>query len=393
MWYTWRKYRRQQIASVEVLDSVRPDSDLDEEIDKTPSVTFRRWRFAIYTRENMEQRPIIVVDGMNLFIRHFAVNEAVTTAGEMCGGVVGFLKNLYALCSQFSPQRMYVVWEQGGGSPRRKKIFPEYKANRAKIKAQFTDIKKDPNALPSKRWVMDDTDNKLKQVKTLVDAIKNLPVCQLYVPESECDDVIAYLIRHRLNKQDALKIIVSSDRDFYQLLDEPNVKIYNPADKSFHDGPIVKVKVAKDEYVNIPARNYVMVRTMTGDDSDNIPGVPGVGFKTAVKLFPSLVDAATDQSIDGLLEASQRQQQGKKPPKAYAAVASCGDIIRRNWQLMYLHSGNLSAPQIAKIEYACDNFEPKMNKLGFIKSLLGAGVVSDINFDAMTYQMQISLVK
>jgi 5'-3' exonuclease len=59
----------------------------------------------------VEQRPIVVVDGMNLFVRHFAVNESVTTSGEPCGGVVGFIKALYGLTCQFAPARVYVVWE------------------------------------------------------------------------------------------------------------------------------------------------------------------------------------------------------------------------------------------------------------------------------------------
>lgn len=340
----------------------------------------------------MEARPIIVVDGMNLFIRHFSVNESVTTHGELCGGVVGFLKALNGLTTQFSPIRLYVVWEQGGGCPRRKKIFPGYKANRMKVKSDFKTINSGPGALPSKAWIKDDTENKLKQISILVAAIKNLPVCQVFVPDTECDDVIGYMIRHKLKGSDALKIIVSSDRDFYQLLDEPNVKILNPADKSFHDGPIVKVKVGKDDFVHVPARNYVLVRTLTGDDSDNIPGVPGVGFKTALKLFPSLVDPTVDQDIDMLLEASRARLNDKKPMKAYTAVAGCEDVMRMNWQLMYLSSSTLAASQISKIEYAVDNFQPKMNKLGLIKSLLTAGVISNIDFDRMAYQMQISLI-
>jgi DNA polymerase-1 len=340
----------------------------------------------------MSGRPILVIDGMNFFLRHFMVNEATTTTGELCGGVVGFLKALHGLTNQFSPERIYVVWEQGGGCPRRKRIFPDYKANRLKIRSEFKSINLPANGVPSKQWIKDDTENKLRQTKILVDALKNLPVCQIYVSETECDDVIGYMIRHKLKGVNALKIVVSSDRDFYQLLDEPNVKIFNPADKSFHDGPIVKVKVGKDEYVDIPARNYVLVRTMTGDDSDNIPGVPGMGFKTALKLFPSLSDDSHDHTIQGLLEAARERLKAKKPLKVCASVVACEEVIRRNWQLMYLSSGTLAPNQISKIEYAIDNFEPKSNKLGLIKTLLGANVVSNIDFDSMVYQMQISLI-
>lgn len=345
------------------------------------------------TTTKTQHRPILVIDGFNFFVRHFMVNEAVTTTGEPCGGVVGFLKGLSNLTTQFSPERIYVVWEQGGGCPRRRKLYPEYKANRLKTKSEFKSINLPANGVPSKQWIKDDTENKLHQIKILVDCLKNLPVCQVYVAETECDDVIGYMIRHKLKNLDALKIVVSSDRDFYQLLDEPNVKILNPADKSFHDGPVVKVKVGKDDFVDIPARNYVLVRTMTGDDSDNITGVPGMGFKTALKLFPSLSDPGHDLTIQELLEAARTQlTTKKKPAKVVGSVVACEEVIKRNWQLMYLSSGTLAPNQINKIDYAVDNFEPKMNKLGLIKTLLSAGVISNIDFDSMTYQMQISLI-
>ena len=340
-----------------------------------------------------QHRPILIIDGFNFFVRHFMVNEAVTSTGEPCGGVVGFLKGLNNLSTQFSPERIYVVWEQGGGCPRRRKLYPEYKANRLKVKSEFKSINLPANGVPSKQWIKDDTENKLHQIKMLVDSLKNLPVCQVYVAETECDDVIGYMIRNKLKNINGLKIVVSSDRDFYQLLDEPDVKIFNPADKSFHDGPIVKVKVGKDEFIDVPARNYVLVRTMTGDDSDNITGVPGMGFKTAMKLFPSLSDASEDHTIQGLLEAARTElTTRKKPPKVFQSVVACEEVIKRNWQLMYLSSGTLAPNQISKIDYAVDNFEPKMNKLGLIKTLLGAGIVSNIDFDSMASQMQISLI-
>lgn len=335
-----------------------------------------------------DQRPILIIDSMNFFIRHFAVNESVTATGEPCGGVVGFIKGLWSLIGQFAPSHVYVIWEQGGGSKRRKHLFPEYKANRAKIKSTFVDMNKEENSLPSKKWIMNDTDSKLKQTKQLVEILKNLPVCQIYVPEVECDDVIAYLIQHKLKEENALKLIVSSDRDFYQLLDDENVKIYNPADKSLHEGPILSVKHDK-EILKIPAKNYALIRTLTGDASDNIPGVPGVGFKTALKCFPMLESSKLEPTVNDLIEEAKTQiGNAKKPSKSYASVLSCSDVLRRNWELMYLHSGNLAVNQIAKIEFAVDNFEPQMNKLAMIQIMLREQIITNINFDDLTYDFQ-----
>jgi len=341
----------------------------------------------------MEQRPIVIIDGFNIFVRHFAANEAVTTSGDPCGGIVGFLKALYGLTIQFSPAKIYVVWEQGGGCPRRKKLYPAYKANRTKQKEDFKNINLSSGEKPGNRWILEDQENKLKQVKTLVESLKHLPVCQLYVADTECDDVIGYLIRTKLKSQPALKILVSSDRDFYQLLDEPDVKIFNPADKSFHSGPLVRVKLSPTEAIDIPARNYALIRTLTGDASDNISGIPGLGFKTALKLFPSLLNDQEDHTIEALIVSAKSHLMDKKPKKAYQSVAAGEDVIRRNWHLMYLSSATLAYNQITKIEYTVDNFEPKIDKLGLIKSLLRAGVVSTLDFDAVTYQMQVCLLR
>jgi hypothetical protein len=59
---------------------------------------------------------------------------------------------------------------------------------------------------------------------------------------------------------------------------------------------------------------------------------------------------------------------------------------------MYLGSGTMSPSQIAKIDYAVDNFQPKIDKLGLIKTLITSGVVTNIDFDSMAYQMRISLI-
>jgi hypothetical protein len=80
-----------------------------------------------------DKRPILLIDALNLFTRHFAANPTVSTLGQQMGGTVGFLnatKNMVELCR---PKKVIVVWE-GGGSFRRRQLFPEYKANRKPVK-------------------------------------------------------------------------------------------------------------------------------------------------------------------------------------------------------------------------------------------------------------------
>ena len=74
-------------------------------------------------------RPILVVDALNLFMRHFVVNPAMSDAGVHVGGWIGFLRSLRLLAEKIAPSQIIVAWE-GGGSPRRRAIFADYKSNR-----------------------------------------------------------------------------------------------------------------------------------------------------------------------------------------------------------------------------------------------------------------------
>ena len=75
------------------------------------------------------QRPTFILDGMNLFLRSFSAYPTMSSHGYQMGGCIGFLKTMQRLCREFQPAKVYVIWE-GGGSQRRRKIYPEYKLGR-----------------------------------------------------------------------------------------------------------------------------------------------------------------------------------------------------------------------------------------------------------------------
>lgn len=330
------------------------------------------------------ERPVIVVDGMNVFIRHFCVNETTTTSGDPVGGVVGFVKYITRLVSDFVPRRLYIVWEQGGASPRRKKIYEGYKANRAKDKTTFKGVGLD---VPGIKWVKDDTENKIKQLHLLTNILKQLPVCQIYLPDTEADDIIAYLLKFKLKSDTSRKILVSSDKDFYQLLDDPNVNIYDPARKILVSGD----KVLAD--YSISPRNFCLARTLVGDSSDNIDGIDGIGLKTVAKRLPELANVDIDWQPQDIMDFCNAAIEKKTKVKAYRDILNNRTIIDRNWQLMYLDTSAFSASQIDKINYAADNFVPKMNKLGLIKTMIDAGVITDIDFDRVSVQLKTTLIE
>lgn len=323
-----------------------------------------------------KKRPIIIIDGQNIFIRNYLVNEAVSSRSEPIGGIVGFLKFTNYLLNTFSPSQMFVVWEAGGGNARRKKIYPGYKANRGKVE----DFKSLKTGAPSmKNLLKYDEKTKVQQLTLLYQILQTTPICQVFIKDTEGDDVVGYIVKDRLANDPELagteKIIVSSDKDFYQLLDIPDVKIFDPAKKILIDDKTVMEKFA------ISPRNFCLAKAIVGDSSDNIEGIPSAGFKTVAKRFPELLSSTTiDATIDDIMTECQTVISEKKSKATiYKKILQGEPTIRRNWKLMYLNTSTLAASQIEKINYLIDNHEKKMNRLNMIKLVLHHGI--NISFD------------
>lgn len=276
----------------------------------------------------------------------------MSSHGYQVGGIVGFLKTLHKVINDTHPKAIYVAWESGGSS-RRRSLFSEYKANRKpeKLNRFYEDD------------IPDTEENKSQQIRTLAKLLKLLPVCQVYVPNCEGDDVIAFLAKRKFAA--AKKLIVSSDKDFYQLLDD-SIEIYN-----LHKKIIIKKEDVIKEY-KITPQNFALAKAFCGDVSDNIPGIDGVGFKTLVKRIP-LFGSERDILIDEVIDYCTVNQ---KKSGVYSKVLESIDLIKRNWQLVYLDSTMISASQISKIEFIVDNYKPSANKVEFMKLLIEEGITT-----------------
>jgi len=314
----------------------------------------------------MSEKPILIVDGLSLFIRQFVANPSMNTKGEAAGGIVGFLGSLQWLVGQLSPKMVIVVWE-GGGSRRRRAIFPEYKEKRRPQKLNRYYENDIPNTI----------DNRNHQVSTIVALLKNVSITQMYVEDCEADDVIGYLCRRKFPSDK--KIILSSDKDFYQLIDE-HTKVYSPNSKLFM-GPTEVL-----EKFQITPRNFCLAKAVCGDPSDNIPGIEGVGFKTFAKRFQE-IGTESDVTIAEIIEKANENRTKKKAPKIYNQIVEGESIIRRNWSLMYLDTVNLSASQIKKIDNTIDKFEPKRDKMGLLREVMKEGLIT---FDADRFFFTLS---
>ena len=301
------------------------------------------------------KRPdlFLIVDGLNLFTRHFVAHPAVGENGNHVGGVVGFLYNLIHLIEDFRPAYVYVVWE-GGGASRKRSIYSDYKKKRKPEKLNRFYEEDIPNTV----------ENRNDQISLLVELIKNMPICQIYVPDCEADDVIGYLSKYKLSGN--RKLIASSDRDYYQLLDKETI-IYSPTWKK-----LVTSKEVSSKFL-ISANNFCLAKAICGDPSDNIPGVKGVGFKVLAKRYPML-SSSIDIDISDVMRHSKEMINSGSKIKAYQSISDSEDIILRNWKLIYLDTSNLSPFQISALINIVDTFTPIRNKMAVMKILLKSGI-------------------
>lgn len=299
--------------------------------------------------------PEILIDGLNVFMRHYIANPSVSLNNQQCGGIVGFLRNIQHLAEKFQPYKITIAWE-GGGSQRRRSISENYKAGRRPSKLNRSGYYSD---------LYDTKDNRDNQLAILIEILKSIPVTQIYVNDCEADDIIGYLCKNK--KQQEQKIIVTSDKDYYQLIDDSN-KIWSPNQKKLIDKDIVLEKSG------ISAVNYCTARCFIGDQSDGIKGVKGAGFKTMLKFFPEL--ASEDfVSVDNIIE---KAKQIESKSKLISEIISNANKIGVNWKLMYLDAACLSWSQINSIKNQYDAEVKRANKMDLMRVMIREGLN---NFD------------
>jgi len=309
-------------------------------------------------------RPILLVDAYNLFMRSFVVNPAMSSQGHQIGGFVGFLTSLKLLCERLRPGRVVVVWE-GGGATRRRAIYKDYKSGRKppRLNRYYDDD------------IPDTPENQDHQIRLIIEALKNVPAQQVYVPDCEADDIIGYISRYLFAERKI--IIVSSDKDLYQLIDD-RVTQWSPGQKKFITSADVREKFG------VMPCNMSLVRSFIGDPSDNIPGIDGAGFKTMVKRFPELAEERS-LTVQDMLELAEKSEFQKI--KLIQNIRDGNDIVKRNWKLMHLDVSNLSADQITRVHSSIDSYEPKKNKLSLMRILMREGIQ---NFDVDAFFMSMS---
>jgi 5'-3' exonuclease len=266
--------------------------------------------------------------------------------GSHVGGLVGFLKSLGFLVRTFEPTRVVVVFDGPGSTAARKNINSDYKANR-----QLTRIT---------NWeIYDNKDQEYAsmsaQIERLVEYLHMLPVDLLAIDKVEADDVIAYIGK----EFDQSKVtIVSSDKDFMQIVND-RVQIYSPVKKKVY-GP---AEVLEEQGV-LPS-NYLIVKSLLGDNSDNLSGVKGLGIKGILKHFPKLIDTP-NMDLDYVYEMCE---EGVEKTKVLAKILERKHAVDQNHGLMNLMDPQLSDRQISIILDVLDTPCQQLNATAFMLML------------------------
>ncbi|HSO27237.1 MAG TPA: 5'-3' exonuclease H3TH domain-containing protein, partial [Anaerolineales bacterium] len=239
---------------------------------------------------------LYLIDGHALAYRTFYAltrggsgGSAFTTSqGEPTAGVFGFTSVLLRLLEQERPDYLIVVFDKG--LTNRDKIYPEYKGTREKMP--------------------DDLSRQMAFVREMVDAF-NIP--RLEVEGYEADDVMAGVARRAVEQGLGVKII-TGDRDLLQLVNN-RITVSLPGRSLSESRDYLAEDV--EEYMGVPPEQIVDLKALVGDKSDNIPGVRGVGDKTAITLLKEYGDLDTIYANLEALTPSLRKKLETERDTAY----------------------------------------------------------------------------
>ena len=308
-------------------------------------------------------KRVLIVDQLNLFFRNYIVNPSLSTDGSPIGGLRGCIQSLQKVVRESKPDMIVICWDGEGGSRKRKLLKKDYKAGRKPIRL---------NRSVRNMTEQQEVDNKFWQQSRLVEYYNQIPVIQFMFKSTEADDIIAYVARHPSLK-DHEKIILSSDKDFFQLLDERTV-LYRPIQKEvLNQNSIV-------EKFDIHPNNFAIARAMAGDKSDNIEGLGGMGLKTISKRFPFLKEEK-EAMLSDLVEYSKSQLE-ERPLKAYQNVLEKKDILARNYKMMQLYAPILTIDAKKLVNDTLEDPDNSFNKTELLKMMIKDGF-GEINFSEL----------
>lgn len=262
-----------------------------------------------------ENNRILIIDGLNLFFRNFTMLNTINIDGHHIGGLGGFFRSLGFLINQINPNEVYLVFDGIGSSNNRRNLVPNYKLSRNRLKVINSNVFEN---------LTEENDSKINQIVRIIQYTKVLPLKVAVLDKVEADDIIAYLTLELKKNPNNQIFMVSSDKDYIQLIDD-NVILYRPIEKEY----LTKESIVKK--YGIYPNNFIIYKTLLGDASDNVKGVKGLGAKGILKKFPELKDK--ELNLNDIFEICEKKY---KDNIIYSRIIQDFENLKKNYKVMNL---------------------------------------------------------
>ena len=279
--------------------------------------------------------PIILIDGSGyLFRAFFALPPLTSPSGHPTGAILGFLNMLKRLINDHPSKKLAVVFDAKGKTFRHD-MYEAYKANRASM-----------------------PDDLAVQIAPLYNIIKLLGITVIIEPEVEADDVLASISSYFASKNNNI-LVATSDKDLAQIVSEKINLVDTMKDK------VLDIKAVKEKF-GVDCDQIIDYLSLIGDTSDNIPGVPKVGPKTAVKWLSEY------KNLDNLIKNAD-QIKGK-----------VGENLRNNLDQLKLSQQLVTIKYDVNIDKDISSYElQEVNKLEIEK------IFTDLGFNRWLSQLEL----
>ena len=299
---------------------------------------------------------VLVCDGSNLFVRaFFSMTDTMlqNSKSQDTTAIYIFLQHLRKLIDTERPEECYIIFDFGR-DVRKKGLYKDYKANR----------NIDLGALAGYDLTvkMNEIESRKRQKSVIIDVLKTLPVKLVIVKQIEGDSLIAYVAKHFTDREKTVTI-VSNDKDFYQLLDHENIKIFNPHKKSY----IARCNMEEVFPIkNFPISCYRLYKAIRGDNSDNIKGIKLFGDKKIQTMF-DMMKTKKPTNVEELYQEFDSNPELKK--KYWKYFDGQKDLLELNYQLIDLIDMDWS-PQSLNLIYAAIESNPSFSRMDFMQILI-----------------------
>ena len=295
-------------------------------------------------------KKFIIIDGSSLMYRAFFALPLLTSSeGIYTNAIMGFSNMLGKILTDYKPDYIAVAFDKSRKTFRTD-MYEEYKGQRAKT----------PDELKS-------------QIPLLKEFLAALGIAFIEIDNYEADDIIGTLARKSAD-EDCEALIVTGDKDALQLI-APQIKVMLTK-RGIMDMQVFDEETFKEKYAGLEPHKLIDIKALMGDSSDNIPGVPGIGEKTALKLLTQFGDLenllANIENVSGKKLKEKLEQNHDLARLSYKLATICCDVA-----VDFVPEKYKPAPDIMKLQSFCDKYELK-TVFSRMKKILAAEFKTDL---------------